>query len=619
MCGLIGLVSKQKTSSEISRLFSTILHRGPDSNGIYEKKFDNFNLSFAHSRLSILDTSSKGHQPMCFKNYVLVFNGEIYNFKSIRIFLENKGYIFKSNTDTEVILKSFDYWGIKCVENFDGMFAFSIFDTTKKILYLFRDRFGVKPIYYFFNKNNLMFSSEAKSIMKSSFFSKELNNNAVKDYFNLGYLRNDQRIFKDLKILSNSTCIQFRIEEDIKKIKEEVFTYKSKNCIFDTNKEGQALDTLNEILMRSCQKRLISDVPVGYFLSGGIDSSLISAIIKKNLKKDIPAFTLADKVSGNLDFEYSQKISSFLKLNHYFFDVKDYKKSFCEIFENLSHYVDEPFADISTISTIILSREVKKKVKVVISGDGADEMFGGYPKYNNIIYFFNKFKKNKLLNIKIFKIINLIISKYQNFDNLKLKKLITHLANCDEKKLLDIYNSVYLPPKYFSKLFANNMPKEEYETSNDDLSYSKLLAEDQNGYLIDNILFKLDRSTMACGLEGREPYLDHEVKEFSDFHSKYEFFRNKNLLKKIHKRYFGNDEYNYKVEKQGFVSHYSNVINEETKKFTDKLFDKDFIKKQGIFNSGNLEKIYKKNIKRENDYKLIYLISCFQSWYQKWM
>ena len=159
----------------------------------------------------------------------MVFNGEIYNFKSIRIFLENKGYIFKSNTDTEVILKSFDYWGIKCVENFDGMFAFSIFDTTKKILYLFRDRFGVKPIYYFFNKNNLMFSSEAKSIMKSSFFSKELNNNAVKDYFNLGYLRNDQRIFKDLKILSNSTCIQFRIEEDIKKIKEEVFTYKSKN------------------------------------------------------------------------------------------------------------------------------------------------------------------------------------------------------------------------------------------------------------------------------------------------------------------------------------------------------------------------------------------------------
>ena len=125
-------------------------------------------------------------------------------------------------------------------------------------------------------------------------------------------------------------------------------------------------------------------------------------------------------------------------------------------------------------------------------------MFGGYPKYNNIIYFFNKFKKNKLLNIKIFKILNLIISKYQNFDNLKLKKLITHLANCDEKKLLDIYNSVYLPPKYFSKLFANNMPKEEYETSNDDLSYSKLLAEDQNGYLIDNILFA-DRSTMACG------------------------------------------------------------------------------------------------------------------------
>ena len=150
-----------------------------------------------------------------------------------------------------------------------------------------------------------MFSSD-QVYNEKLILSKELNNN-VKDYFNLGYLRNDQRIFKDLKILSNSTCIQFRIEEDIKKIKEEVFTYKSKNWIFDTNKEGQALDTLNEILIRSCQKRLISDVPVGYFLSGGIDSSLISAIIKKNLKKDIPAFTLADKVSGNLDFEYSQK------------------------------------------------------------------------------------------------------------------------------------------------------------------------------------------------------------------------------------------------------------------------------------------------------------------------
>jgi asparagine synthase (glutamine-hydrolysing) len=620
MCGILGIFSRSRVTEEIKNLSSTISHRGPDNDGLHERKFGNFFSGIAHSRLSILDTSERGNQPMFFKNLLIVFNGEIYNFKNTRRILEKEGYKFFSNSDTEVVLKAFDFWGKNCTKYLDGIYAFSIIDYSKKYLYIFRDQFGVKPLYFFFDNHNFIFSSEAKSIIRSSLFKKKLNKNAIIDYFNLGYLKRDQRIFKKLNLLESGNCNIYSFTDKVELVGTHSIQKRELYNINHNLSGNQVVDELQNKLIKSCEKRLVSDVPVGCFLSGGIDSSLIAGIIKNDLKKNIPTFTLAERGSNSLDYNISKKISKKLGLEHYFYDFDNKRNYFYETFENLSSFIDEPFADISTISMLVLSQEVKKKVKVVISGDGADELFGGYPKYLNIM------KRDKMIrNIKYFKniihkILNFLYQNYPTFNNLELKKILIHLSSSDEKKIIDIYNSICLPKIYFE----NNIFKKEFIDTGDKnkfnfLDYRKLLIEDQKGYLEDNILFKLDRTTMSYGLEGREPFLDQDLREFSNRYSGLDLFKGKKLLKELHARYFDKGTYDYNLQKQGFVVRYNSIINQHTKKFTDTLFNKKFIINQGLFNYENLEKLYKKNKKSDRDLKLIYLISCFQIWYNKWM
>ena len=618
MCGFSGIINDEDFNQhEIKSINELLNHRGPDSTNYFQSKVDKFNIYLGHKRLSIIDLSKQANQPMKFEELAIVYNGEMYNFKNIRSKLEKIGYIFQTKSDTEVVLKAFHCWKEKCVDEFEGMYSFVIFDKENKKFFLFRDPMGVKPLYYFYDEKNLVFSSEARSIYKYKNFKKTLNKDSINLYFQYGFLETNDRFFNNLKQLEPSTIIEFSLNQKIhlsnkikyNNIEKNYYSYKNKNCHQE----------LKNLLIESCERRMVADVPIGCFLSGGTDSSLISYIITKELNKKISTFTVCDTNLNMDDYKNSEKIANYLKTDHYILNLKNQRKDLNNIIYNYGEIFDEPFADISAIPNILVSKLARSKVKVVLSGDGADEIFAGYPKYSNIIRREEKLKK---LNPKLRQIFLRLFKAFENFDgiNNKLfyKKILLHLISNNPKHLLDLYNSF----EFNRKLILNSYDKSQKQ---DEINYNKnnllstLLNLDLNNYFPNNILFKLDRSTMSQSLEGREPFLDKKIISYSYYLQKNNenLLTNKTILKDIRNNLFEGKYVNKK--KEGFVMSYKAVMNKNTKKFLDNFFEKKFLLDQGIFDYNILNKLYLKNYKSTADYKTLYNIICFQSWFKRWM
>jgi asparagine synthase (glutamine-hydrolysing) len=596
MCGIVGFCDYTETSDKITlrEMLKTISHRGPDDEGILFYKTRSANIGLGHKRLSIIDLTQHAHQPMLFDNLCIVFNGEIYNFRKIQNELEEYGYKFDSNSDTEVILKAFHKWGVNFLNKLNGMFAIAILDCKNNKLYLFRDRIGIKPLYYYYKDGLFMFASEIKAFFKHINFKKELNKHAIWEYFHRGYISYNDTIFQNTYKLPKATYLILDINDNNFKIK----TYWKVDITNEINDENYALHKLNQLINESVNLRLVADVEIGSFLSGGIDSSLITAIAQKNSSKKIKTFTIGFQHKDFDESIYAKQIAKYLDTEHYEYFIT--KNDFKEVLNKIPFILDEPMADSSIIPTTILSLITKKYVKVSLSADGGDELFGGYISYAKAL---NLYKNKYLFTfIKPLFLLNLKNRKYNRIKSLiKVKDLIdihvffsSIFTQYDLKKLFTFKVD-------FDKSLKNSYP-----------FIDSLLYKDFNYTLVDQLLTKIDRASMFASLEVRVPLLDYNIVEFV-YKLDRRFRMNKNLLKKLAYSYIPSALLDR--PKKGFRIPLKNLLEYYDYK---RFFDKNFILKQNLFNFSYVK--YLENSFKNKNYNVnqIWSYLVFQLWYEYW-
>ena len=539
MCGILGYISTDKPNKKtLESSLKLLSSRGPDFNKISRYSYKKTSVYFGHTRLSIIDLSKKANQPMedSSKKYSLVFNGEIYNYKDLRRELKEKGHTFFSESDTEVILKGYKEWGSSIVEKLDGMFAFALLDLNKGILLLAKDPFGQKPLYYFIDKKTIMFSSELKSLLVSPSFKKEVDTSSVSKYLVFGYIPSPNSIYKNIKKIKPSTYLE--LDLNTLKIKREVTYWKLESMPLNTKiKENKVIDELDYLLNKAVKKRLISDVPLGVFLSGGLDSSLITAIMTK-YSNNVQAFTVSYKKYKYDESFYAQKTADYLGISLTKFNFEGSKVSTYS--KEILTYLDGPLADPAIIPLYFLAKNSKPKITVALSGDGGDEVFGGYFKYKAQLY------AERLKHFSLFlKPLSKVLSPHSSYkrflEGLFLPFYARHfvygsggflpseLPNIKNILNLDLdYKNIFEEAQFYAHLFKQK------DTIN------KALYLDCKVQLPDWYLVKGDRATMAASLELRNPFLDKSLVEFAfslPGHFKYNRGVSKYILKKLGERY----------------------------------------------------------------------------------
>ncbi|MCH2021420.1 MAG: asparagine synthase (glutamine-hydrolyzing) [Saprospiraceae bacterium] len=509
----------------VVKMRDTLEYGGPDSLGVYID--NNCPLALGHRRLSILDLSTAGHQPMIWEDWVIVYNGEVFNFKNVRKILEQEGHVFQSETDTEVIIHSFQAWGMDMVHHFRGFFAFAIFNKVTQTLTLCRDRVGVKPLFWYLKDGLFMFASELKAFHQHPKFDKSIDTNAVSLFLQQGYIHYPHCIFKYAHKLAAGSFMQINSNQNIKNEKYWDIQNVYKNSSVSKQKEEELVEELECILTESFELRMISDVPVGAFLSGGIDSSLVTALLQKKQGRQLKTFTIGFHEEEYNEAKHAQAVAKHLNTEHH--ELYCSEKDFEKVIPLLPEMYDEPFGDSSSIPTYLVSKMAREKVTVSLSADGGDEIFGGYTKYEITQNFYPKVQKmpsilrsiiggfsSKINPVWLEKNSSKIpfLRNYKNISN-KFPKLINAL---EAETQLDFFNisSTYMSQKKLKKLFPYFCDR--YKNSHD-IQANRLISYlgmvDIDTYLEGDIMTKVDRATMSVALEGREPFLDHKIIEFS--------------------------------------------------------------------------------------------------------
>lgn len=635
MCGIVGYIDfKQNSDREvIKNMTNAIQYRGPDDEGYFFYNDLNLNIAFGHRRLSIIDLTQLGHQPMNFKDLTIVFNGEIYNYLEIRNDLINVyNRTFTSNSDTEVVLQAFDQWGVDCVKNFNGMFAFAIHNKKNNEVILFRDRAGVKPLYYYNFQGLFIFGSELKSFHKHPNFKKSISKYALSQYLQYGYVPAPYSIFENTSKVNPGEYIIINLyNQEIK----QFFYWSVFDCYNQpkiSSSEDEVTTKLENLLRSACSYRLVSDVTVGLFLSGGYDSSCVAALIQKDNASKINTFTIGFENKKYNEAGFAKDIANYLGTRHheYYCTEKDAKN----IIPELPFIFDEPFGDSSAIPTILVSKFAKNDIKVVLSADAGDEIFGGYNKYNTINKYFNFFNKiprsgknilptimdktrvvNFIEKIKI----NNSVNKYDavteilrnNLSGTEINKNIIKRISNKKLKLLC----------KFDVNFKSNFLDFESDNSNTLSEIEKVFAVDYKTYLSDDILVKVDRATMSQSIEGREPFLDYRIIEYVarlPINFKINQNENKYILKKITNKYIPEKFLNR--PKKGFTVPIKLWFRNELYKNFEFYFSKNIIDKQELFNYDIINKMLI-NFKNGNDddFELLWFLLIFQMWHKEWI
>ncbi|MDB3927284.1 asparagine synthase (glutamine-hydrolyzing) [Flavobacteriaceae bacterium] len=515
MCGISGQFNFNESKIDKQNfevLNNSLTHRGPDNGSV--KVFNN--VALGHRRLSIIDLSESANQPMSCKNdrYFIVFNGEVYNFFEIKKELKTSGVEFDTKSDTEVLLNAYIHYGDKCFSMFNGMFALAIFDNFKKELILARDQFGIKPIYIYKDSDLLIFSSEKKAIIKSKEISLKLNKQALLEYIWYGNPLGNNTFYNEINELEPGSLMKISNN----RIKNHKF--------YDINKtnqiyisEDEAVSKIKFLFEESVKRHLISDVPVGVFLSGGIDSSAITAFASKHYKGTLKTYSICfDYDKGVNELSLASKVAKKFGTDHT--EVKITGDDLINVLEALDMSHDEPFGDAANIPLYLISKKLKGKIKVVLQGDGGDEFFGGYSRYNTI--------KNKN-NWKFFSFLPKIIelTKTKNTKLLRIQrfiKAITHNKPYMRNALLLTMESEYSNPiRIFNESIINDLEeldpfkryKDIYSKYSDNINDSQaVFFTDSQIVLKDTFFEKVDKSTMANSMEIRIPFLDKELTEF---------------------------------------------------------------------------------------------------------
>jgi len=619
MCGIAGFCDFNKKSDRenLKNMTDVLYYRGPDDSGYNFYSLNNCNVGLGHRRLSILDLSSHGHQPMKFDNLEIVYNGEVYNFKEIRAELEKWGYSFESNSDTEVILKAYHKWGIQAVHKFNGMFAIAIYDKKNNKLVLIRDRVGVKPLYYCFKDNLFMFASELKSFHQNPFFKKNINKEALIEYLKFGYIPQPLSIFENTYKLEAGYYLELSLKnKELKKVK--YWNIHDFNEELDISFE-EAKKELEQKMIKAFKYRLVSDVPLGVFLSGGYDSSIVTAILQKHSNQKIKTFTIGFKEQKYNEAIYAKKVAEILGTEHYehYLSQKDALK----ILPKLPFIYDEPFGDSSAIPTIMVSEFAKKYVTVALSADGGDELFSGYPNYKNSFDLYKKFrifaKINKLSFLE--KIINPYkFSKYLKIYNLEGKfykfcEMIKHSDNFS--KFYDTNNKYFYDYEISQLLNQDILSIKKFDAFN----YKQMLFYSFNTYLTDDILTKVDRATMSVSLEGREPMLDVNLIEFvAKLPIQYKQKDNvtKYILKEITHKYLPKEI--MLRPKMGFSIPVFEWFKDELKEYFETYLNKKSLKETG-FNYEYINQMKKSYYNGYGNPHKLWLVLMYQMWREKWI
>jgi asparagine synthase (glutamine-hydrolysing) len=659
MCGITGIILNIKFKHNnlrdlIYKMTQSLSHRGPDHSAIWSNQKKN--LYIGHSRLSILDISKKGNQPMQSSSgrYVISYNGEVYNHNKIRLDIEKFQKInWKSTSDTETILEGVELWGVKnTLEKLSGMFALSLYDKKLNKVFLARDKNGEKPLYYGFYQSSIIFASELKSFFTLNNFRKDINKNSLSYFFKYSYIPEPHSIFNNVFKLKPGSILEidltnFYIIENVKDLRKYSNYY---NFFYDKNyfnfedikknfNNSEKEKNLDYVLSKAVTSAMVADVNVGSFLSGGTDSSLVTAIMQKNSKKKIKTFSVLFKERKYNEEYYSKKISFFLKTDHHELEV-GYKDIIDQI-KLLPEIFDEPFADSSQIPGIILSKFASKHIKVALTGDGCDEFFGGYNRYilfnkinkiTNLVPNFLKHKLGCLLFSIPFKYINFLesffFSRIKRFSNIsqldnKIKKLSLILFNC--KTEVEMYLSLVKVFQYNDNLVLNNKTfKDEIDVYarknflNKELSIEEnMMLVDQRFYLSGDILHKVDRSSMFSSLETRMPFLNPSVIYFSRLLSlKHKIYNNegKIIIKNIVKKYLPKNLIN--PTKMGFSIPIDEWIRGPLKNWSKDIIDK--AKKNYLIDHKLLSKYEDEHFSGKHSWgHVIWNVIVFQQWFQK--
>ena len=512
MCGFSGVINLTEQSVDafpIEKMTDCIAHRGPDDSGYFKDK----NVSFGFRRLSIIDVAH-GHQPMKSKDkrYVIVFNGEIYNFKKIKKELIGLGYTFETNCDTEVIIYAFDLWGKNCVNRFHGMFAFVIYDTKLNNIFIARDRLGIKPFYYTFLNNNFIFGSEIKSILQCQEFKRDADLKAISSYLTFRYTFSDKTFFKSIKKLLPGHHITINKNTFLIEKYWEIPFLNEKNDLG----EKFYIDKVRNLLEESIKKRLISDVPLGALLSGGLDSSIVVAFMSKLSNTKVNSYSIGFDSEGYDESKYAKLVADYCSTNHTSLNLD--KDSYINDLKKMIIQKDAPLSIPHEIALYRISKKLKEYTTVVISGEGADELFAGYGRVQKSPF---DYKKIRLVNRYFPKFFRKRI-----FQFLGAGELAEQWLKIKSKRdyFFSVYNWMPFEEKWslFTESALNeiehdkeliNFWSDDFKFTNSGNEYDQYLYMFQKNHLI-CLLDRLDGMTMAAGVEARVPFVDHELIEF---------------------------------------------------------------------------------------------------------
>lgn len=619
MCGIAGYFSPEGRfkKQDLETITTALAHRGPDAAGYFIENA----VGLGHRRLSIIDLSEAANQPFFSRNnrYALIFNGEIYNFKEIEAELKLRDPNFqpKTTSDTEIITEAFAVWGIDFVHKLNGMFTIAIYDRDEKSLLLFRDRMGIKPVYYHYDGKNFAFASEIKALTKIG-LDKSLDLNALKDYFFLEYIPGEQTIFKSIRKLSAGYYLKIS-EQGLEK--KQYYDIADKYTENSTNTEDFYKEGFIEQLKKSVKYQSISDVPIGAFLSGGTDSSLICAVFQEQNTQPVNTFTIGFDVKEFDETAYAGSVAEILKTNHSLTRVGESEA--LEISENICDYYDQPFAAPSTIPSYIVCKKAKEKVTVALSGDGGDELFMGYGYYN----WQKRIEK---------------VSAFGGYPARKIASSLLELLNNQGKRAARIFNY-----EDYSNIWLHIWSQEQYMFSENEISslfrgeykhstlsadwkkistlkihpFEKIALFDIKNYLADNLLYKMDIASMASSLEVRVPYLDHNLVEFAvnvPLQYKIKEKEQKYLMKKSLGKYLPDDLIYRK--KWGFPAPIGTWLQTELSFMIDKYLNETELNKHGLFDYSFVQNLIIKFRNGETfHYKRVWALILFQMWFNRYM
>ncbi len=648
MCGFAGFFSRKKNTSHArgicQQMIDSLIHRGPDDGGVWVD--DHTEITLGHRRLAIQDLSPWGHQPMTSTSgrFTVAFNGEIYNFLTLKHDMEQRGVIFRGGSDTEVLLAAIEYWGLtKSLENFVGMFAFALWDKQDRVLTLARDRLGEKPLYYGWQGQSFLFASELKALRAHHEWLGEINRDSLAIFMRHKYIPAPYSIYHGIHKLLPGTTLSLPVNATPQTIPDPVpywsaktaAEYGSENPLLLSDQE--AIEELETLLRRTIQEKMIADVPLGAFLSGGIDSSTVVSLMQAESSRPVKTFTIGFQEEGYNEAEQAKLIAQHLGTEHT--ELYITAKQAMDVIPKLPTLYDEPFSDSSQIPTFLVSEMTKQQVTVALSGDGGDELFCGYNRYQKALSIWNKVewipdKSRKSLAFyletipigilkSIFCLIAPISQKYGRPENKHdtVKKFIDVMAMDSPDRIYTHLVSHWKNPT--NLVIGSDEPPTVFTDPSRQAKLntflSRMMFVDTVSYLPDDILCKVDRASMGVSLEVRVPLIDHRVVEFAwrlPLSMKLRNGRSKWLLRQVLDKYVPSKM--MERPKMGFGMPIDAWLRGPLRQWAEELLQEGRLKQEGFLNPLLIQNKWKDHLSGKNNWHhYLWDILMFQSWLEK--